>query len=146
MQGMTNLIQKDTGDGTILILPWAYSAITQGTWAFSISTGYAYNSFLYNSSAAESDQIDYKVYLSKGAWNVTIEAYLGATGADVQILIDSVLVGQVLLYAGTTKLARLTTQPFNISTTGLKTLSLKALSSGYGLATYLYSILLQRAN
>jgi hypothetical protein len=144
-QGTTNLIQKDTGDGTILILPWNYSGITQGTWAFSISSSFCYFGVFCNTSATLNDQIDYKVWMSKGAWSLMMEVYCDTHGPILDILIDSIPVAELYLYDQGTGYNRRSTQSFNIATTGLKTLSIKLAGTVTAYYLYCYSILLQRA-
>jgi hypothetical protein len=134
-QSTTNLIHKDTGDGTILILPWAYSAITQGTWIWGSSSSYYWAGFWYNSSNAIGDQIDYKVYLSKGQWNVAWGGPETGSNCPITLLLDSVVktscepnsAGGIVVGFK---------EPLYVPTTGLHTLSFKA--SPMGITGYYY--------
>lgn len=131
--GNTNIIAKDMGEGSITILPWAYSGITQGTWAFLINSAYSYNGYWYNSTAAVNDQIDYKVWLSKGHYAVGLLTQVGTTLAQTQVLWNGVLVGAIDPYAPSSNaLMEWLGLPnlLEATSTGLGTLSLKALT-GY---------------
>lgn len=151
MQGMTDLIQKDTGDGSTLILPHNYSGITQGTWTYLISPGYMYNFIWYNTSNAVGDQIDYQIWLSKGIWKVSAELLEHVNGAIANVVIDGTPYASLDVYraATLTHVWQGITNDIYLPTTGLKTLSLKvtgrhASSGGYMFAYY--SIRLTRAN
>ena len=85
---LTNKIEKDTGEGTIMFQPWAYSSITQGTWVVGVNTSYTYNGYYYNSSNSLADQIDYKAWLSKGYYALVLEAEIGSSLGIVGILLD----------------------------------------------------------
>lgn len=150
-QGMTNLIHKDTGDGTILILPWNYSSITQGTWSIVISSAYWYNAYFFNSSNALNDQIDYKIYVPRGTYTVSFLGLIANYGY-IGLLLDSVLVAALDTYGSSTVicgLGRAWPDPIFVSTTGVHTLSFKIIGSGVLGATYYFlptHLLVQRAN
>jgi len=121
------LIHKDTGDGLIIILPWAYHSITQGTFAYSASTAEYFNGGYYNSTNAEGDQIDYKVWLSKGVWQLSLgfcNSYVYS--AMYLILLDSVLQGQIDPYDCRGMYWGGMNGPLYVPSTGIHTLSLKA--------------------
>jgi len=145
-QGTTNLVHKDTGDGTIVIFPWAYSSITAGTWVASVSASYNFNGFYYNSSNAINDQIDYKAYLTKGVWSTTlIVPNVGNMGkvhllldSDTQSVLEPHTIGSLVIGFP---------NALYVPTTGLHTLSFLC-KMGYGGYSYFYSqfIVLKRAN
>jgi hypothetical protein len=147
MQKNINIVSKDTGDGLITILPWAYSAIIQGTWTFSINSAYYYLGIFYNSTNAVNDQIDYKVWLTKGQWQMSLGIGLNLSGsACIQVLLDSVAQGQIDPYSCSGAYYMGINGLINVTSTGLKTLSLLA-KQGIGGNAYVgfNSIVLERA-
>jgi hypothetical protein len=144
---LTNLKQRDTGDGTILIMPWAYSGITQGTWVFGISSSQYYNGYFYNSSNAVNDQIDFKVWLSKGCYAVSLMVPYNTGMGSINLLLDSVHKSSIEPYADNGQVVGFPDLLY-INTTGLKTLSLKVKTGGYAgnIGILLNAIRLTRVN
>jgi hypothetical protein len=125
------------GEGLITMLSEHYTGFTQGTWAAFMSTLQMHNYYIYNSTNAQNDQIDFKVYLAVGTYTFSL---LGANGnlAIVSILIDGVSVGTIDQYdAGGqayNKLQQVT--GISITTAGLKTISLKAATRNAGATSW----------
>ncbi|HLA37013.1 MAG TPA: hypothetical protein VJZ02_00935, partial [Candidatus Brocadiales bacterium] len=126
-----------SGEGHLTILPWAYNAIVQGTWAFNVDVNQATANSFYNSTAANLDQLDYKIYLAPGTYSLSLLGLKSSNRGIIDILLDSISVGTMDTYAASTvqnnvaSLAGIT-----VSTGGLKTLSVKvngknASSTGY---------------
>lgn len=136
-QNLINRLQKQAGNADILIWGFAYNTQTAGTWAITYDANFLYAGYIYNSTNAINDQIDYKVYLSEGDYTVTQELRMGTTRAIVGLLIDGTLVSAMDTYQSSTINSKMTyPNPIHISTTGLKTLSYKILgqngsSTGY---------------
>lgn len=136
-QGLTTKLIPNSGEGTILIWPWNYNGITQGTWPIYITASQLYNTYLYNSTQTDSDQIDYKVYLTQGLYGLKLLYMSLSTGGICDILIDNVSVRTIDMYSSVSTYNRLGGIPiFEITSPGLKTLSLKvdgknALSTSY---------------
>ena len=145
-QGTTNLVHRDTGDGSILIWPWAYSSVTAGTWVFGISSAYNYYGFLQNSGTAN-DQIDYKVWLSKGYWNVALATPAHASMGIISLLLDSTVEASLEPVSSGSIISGFKRDIY-VSTTGLHTISLKVTIGGTSGTSYCYVqyILLTRAN
>jgi len=142
-QGLTNLTQTDIGEGTILIFPWAYSSITQGTWALSVTTTYIHNYIYYNSSNAIGDQIDYKLILSAGDYTIALYGYQAATLGAVNLSLDSVIFGTIDFYGAEAHGAW--NVGFNVLTTGIHTLSVTTkLGHGGNNNVFAYFFLIRR--
>jgi hypothetical protein len=150
-QETTNLIHKDTGDGTILIWPWAYSAVVAGTWTWTASSSYSYNGYWINTSNALNDQLDYRVWLSKGIWIFALQCIWTTSGPRLGVYIDDVLTTSIDTYNGGTGQTIEVAAPYDllITTTGLKKMSVKVIgrhpSCGYYYA-YMSHIILRRMN
>jgi hypothetical protein len=117
----------EIGEGHISILPFNYSSVIQGTWALVNESSQAFNYYLYNSSNAQNDQIDFKVYLAAGTYTFKELIHKTSDSAILTLLIDGISQGTIDHYDGSGAyniLASIT--GIVISTPGLKTLSLKA--------------------
>jgi len=134
------------GEGHITIFPWNYSDITQGTWAWSSSSGqYFYGDISNGGSHANGDRLNYKVYLDAGTYTFTV---LGCKDGDTGILdflIDEVSKGTADTYGATANNSLFTVSGVVIATPGIKTLSLKvsgknASSGGYYMYLTMISI------
>ena len=124
-QSTKNIEQSDSGDGSILIFPWAYSAIAQGTWAFATTDTIAYNGYFYNTSNAQGDQLNFKVWLSKGTYGVTVKVYDGASRCFLSLLYESNHISMHDAYGSGYQRRVTFPHPIGVSTSGLKTISLK---------------------
>jgi hypothetical protein len=145
-QGLTKLIQPDYGEGTITILPWAYSTITAGTWTVAISSAYVPNFTFYNSSNAINDQINYKVTLAAGAYEVIVVGFQTTSVASVNVLLDNVSVGFFDMYGASSANGKWTIG-LSVLTTGIHTLSLVARTGlGGSNAIYFHGIIFRRIN
>jgi len=128
------------GEGHISLMPWNYSAITAGTWVWQASANQAFYGSYNNSSNAQNDQIDYKVYLDVGTYTFTNLTILDTSRAIITLLIDGGSVGTVDCYAATAYNSIKSISGIAITTAGLKTISMKA-ASRHASATqwYIYS-------
>ncbi len=145
MQGNKNITHKDTGDGLITIMPWAYSSVTQGTWAIATNVSYYWNGVFYNSTNAAGDQINYKVWLTKGVWQCSMGVLPSYTSAaNITVQLDSVYQGQMDYYNSSAYWQGIN-GPVVATSTGLHTLSLIA-QKGVANAAYIAitSIVLER--
>jgi len=130
-------IAGQAGEGHIVILPSSYSAINQGTWAWVQSAAHLFNAYWNNTSAADADEIDYKVYLAKGTYTLAVLGGDGPSLGIIDIDIDGVEVASFDLYdAGWTVFQMDTQASISIAAAGLKTLTLRVdgkngSSSGY---------------
>jgi len=114
------------GEGHITILPWNSSVITQGTWEAVLSSERVNYYYFRNSSNAQNDQIDYKVFLAAGTYTLRIVTATSAAYAIITILIDGVSIGTIDLYsAATVNYVLKSLTEISISLAGLKTLSFK---------------------
>ncbi len=124
------------GEGHICVGPHAYSGITAGTWAFAASGSTWYGGHWANSSAADNDQIDYKVWLDVGTYSFAALHFKAASYGILDLIIGSSQ-GTIDMYNGSTTFQNVSTiSSITVTTAGLKTVSLKAngknaSSSGY---------------
>ncbi len=128
---------KDSGGGHITIALHAYSSVVQGTWAYILNNAQFCRGYYNNSSDADGDQLDYKVYLSKGTYSLALLVRTGSQRPILEFLVDGVSVGTLDMYsAGQVYNVVLTLTDIVISKSALSTLSLKvngqhASSTGY---------------
>jgi len=128
MQGYSaGLFTPKVGEGHISIWPWHYSAVIQGTWAFTLQASALWYGYLDNTSSTQNDQLDYKVYLDIGTYSLAFVGIRNTNRAILTFLIDTVSIGTIDLY-GALSYAYLYPQITNIAITtrGIKTLSVKA--------------------
>jgi len=131
------VLQTQRINDHITILPWNYSSITQGTFAFYMDPNQAMQVLFNNDvSSANGDQINYIVGFEAGTWTFNL---LGATinnSGILDILIDGVSIGTQDWYTAATTynvIKNITGISIN---TGVKMVSLKingknAFSSSY---------------
>ncbi len=126
----------DLGEGHITILPWNYSAITQGTWVFWATSGQWAGYTFENSTQAQNDQIDYQVYLVAGTYTFVLLAYHQTNSAILTLLIDAASVGTIDTYGAGLANQRSTITSISVTTAGLKTVSFKAATKNASSSSY----------
>ena len=88
---------EDVGEGHITIVPHAFDSVTKGDWILSTNTSQVLNGFIANSggspAAADLDRINYKVFLAKGTYTVSILTVNNTDEAILDLLIDGVSKG-----------------------------------------------------
>jgi hypothetical protein len=114
------------GEGHITILPWHYSAIIAGTWAFNADGAAIYYGYWRNSSSDDSDQVDYKVYLDAGTYTITYCGLVHTTMGILDTEIDEVSQGTLDWYGATARNVLKSITGIVIATAGLKTLGVLA--------------------
>jgi len=115
------------GEGHITIFPWFYSAIIQGTWVFSVDSNQIFYYYYYNSSNAQNDQLDFKVYLAAGTYTFKLLHVKDATFAIATLLINGVSKGTIDFVAGGWTYNQISSiTNISITTSGIKTVSIKA--------------------
>lgn len=117
----------DIGEGHLTFMPWAYNGVIQGTWVLTVSTSYFLYGYFSNSTAANGDQISFMAYLSAGTYTFAIIISKSTTSPILDLLIDGVSKGTLDLYNSPTIYNQmLKISSISITTSGLKTISLKA--------------------
>jgi len=117
----------DQGEGHITVLPYSYSAIIQGTWVIYTAATQILYSALYNSTIAQNDQLDFKIYLAAGTYTFRVAALRDNNRGILSLLFDTVSQGTVDLYnAGSESNFFGDITGIVVATPGLKTVSLKA--------------------
>jgi len=126
----------DSGQGPVVIWPWAYKTVVQGTWELVSNSDYFSAKGWYNSSLNNGDEIHYNVYLAAGTYRIWL-VYVRYTDRGIlDIYVDDTEVASFDMY-GSSSQCEITSDSGNtISTSGLKTIKLKvdgqnASSSGY---------------
>lgn len=115
------------GEGHISIIPISYNSIGQGTWVIFTWTSQALNLLFYNSTAADGDNISYKVYLDAGTYTLAFFSAYSPDAAIVDFDIDAVEVASFDCYAaGDTPNQRDIQTGIAIASAGLKTLRMRA--------------------
>jgi len=79
------------GYQSVLLLPFFYDSIIQGTWSMFSSASHYGNEYTHmkNTSNTDGDGIKYKVYLAKGTYTLQIYGLKGADGGIADIYIDN---------------------------------------------------------
>lgn len=116
------------GEGHILILPWAYNSIGQGTWVLGgVSANYLFQGGLwYNSTKADLDNISYKVYLSIGTYTLRLYGRTANDHGIVDIDLDADEIASFDGYsAGVVDIVAFSKTGIVVSIAGLKTLKLR---------------------
>jgi hypothetical protein len=116
------------GQGHITILPWHYSGITQGTWVF-LADSAQIGTFIFtnNTTHAQNDRIDYKVYLAAGTYTFSVLCETHPGSPIITLLFDEASQGTVDLYsASQTRNVIKTITGIVVATAGLYTVSIKA--------------------
>jgi len=114
------------GEGHITILPHAARDAPQGTWTFHPlpGSGFFLNGYLYNSTHANGDRVNYNVFLDAGTYTINVLGRLGSDAGIMEVLMDGISLGMYdwfYVFSDQTWISFL-----GINTTkGLKTLSLK---------------------
>lgn len=137
MQGYTDKYTPMVGEGHISIFPWHYSAITQGTWVWSVDASEAYYGYFINSSSNQNDRIDYNVYLDVGTYTCAFLTIVYTDEAIITLLIDGGSVGTVDCYGDLAYNQLKSVTGIVITTAGLKTLSVKAASKHASSSDYI---------
>lgn len=134
-----------TAGGGLPILPWFYDSVVQGTFINFASPGYLMGGFLYNSSFADQDQVNYKLWLGAGTYTFKLLHATSTTHGILKILIDAAEVASFDTYGPASYNKVSTATGINISTTGIKTISLKVdgknpSSSGYYMSVSAFTL------
>lgn len=139
---------NELGEGHISIIPWAYGAVTQGTWVLARVTLQVINGWFTNSSNAINDQIDYYAYLAVGTYTLVLLHATSSDGGIITILLDTVSKGTIDCYSASVTYNLVnSTISFAVTTPGLKTLSFNMATknvSSSGYKTWLSTISLFR--
>lgn len=129
--------------GHINIIPTAYSSITQGTWVTSISSTQFLNGSFLNSSSANGDRINYKVYLAAGTYTFNLFCITSANAGIIDVSLDgySSSEGTIDLYSGSTvKNVTKTIPGITVSESGLVDLSIKLNGKNGSSSNYIASL------
>ncbi len=127
------------GSGHMTILPHAYSSITAGSWALLIDSLQIWNGVFYNTTDADADRVNYKVYLTAGTYTFNVTCVTTSLYGILDVSIDgfSTSEGTIDMYsASTVRNVIKTITGITVSNSGLVDLSLKindknASSGGY---------------
>lgn len=127
------------GGSNILIFTFFNLSVTQGTWAIFAHASYWSGWGTYNSSNAQNDMVNFKVFLNAGTYTFKLMHAKFNSGAIATILIDGVSVGTIDTYASATTYNNISAVTgITIASSGLKTLSIKlATRNGSSIGWYL---------
>lgn len=117
-------VTNDIGEGHISIFPPSYSA-TSGTWGFSAQSSTYLGWYFVNSSKADGNYIEYKVYLAVGTYTFLLVSPKNTDGGKVDVYFDASKLGTINLYnASLVWNQRSTITSISVTTPGIKTLKL----------------------
>lgn len=114
--------------GHITIMPHAYSSITAGTWALISNPSQLWNGFIWNSTTADGDRINYKVYLAVGTYTFSLLCATANSYGILDVSLDgfSTSEGTLDLYTASTVFnVTKTITGITVAASGLVDLSLK---------------------
>jgi len=145
LDGVTSAIQtqlntKQAGEGHISIFPFNYSAIVQGSWAFSaISGSWGAHIFDNNSTPVIGDALDFQVYLAAGTYSLSV-LYRKTTAAGIVEFYnttDANSIGTIDAYAAAATNNNLTTlTSYAVATSGLKTIRMRSTTKNASSSNY----------
>lgn len=93
---------KDVGEGHITILPFAYFNIVQGTWAISPVAPQGLSITILNTSSANNDSIQWRVFLAAGTYTLCFFTITTDGRAILDVDIDAAEVASFDCYSGAT--------------------------------------------
>ena len=120
-----------SGADHVVLFPWNYHIITQGTWATGFSAAYVYQTVLYNTSNAQNDGFLWYCSLAAGTYSMVLYFSRGTYGT-AHVYIDDKEVVTFNLAGSADPDARLTADDIVVTEGGLKTIAIKAASSTSG--------------
>lgn len=126
MQGYAGKYISKMGEGHISIWPHAYSAVVAGTWATAMNALQIMYGYFYNSSNANLNEVDYKIFLDGGTYTFRVCCYTATNGAIMDVLLDTVSKGTIDTYsAAPTYNVLKSITGIVVTTPGIKTLGIK---------------------
>jgi len=117
-----------------------YKSIIAGTAAVTIESRLRYNFFIYNTSTALNDEIEYEIYAKSGKRTLELAGFTAEYGGIVSIYLDDILQGEIDLYTASETLN--TTKTLAIAVVGSKVHSLRIKVSGQNVASTGYYLVL----
>lgn len=134
-QDAINYVSSQSGRFTLQ--PLDHESVTQGTWVGGTHTTQQYNHYMFNSSQSDGDQIDYKAYMTKGTWKCRVLGTTNTTHGIFDIKVNGTTVHTIDGYsAANTFNVRDTSSEFNITSDGLKTISVVINGKNASATTY----------
>ncbi len=133
MQDHSKKYSIDYGSGVTIVPPWAYNSITQGTWTLVSASGHIFYFYWGNDTTnAQNDQVDYKVYLSKGTYQFDCWYRKGADRGICSLLIDTVSQGTQDMGGVAAAMQLWTISNIVIAASGIKNVALKVTDKSAG--------------
>jgi len=112
--------------GRVEILPYAYSAAGQGTWALIINAAYLFCGYIWNSTHTDGDNISYDIYLDAGTYTLCVLHSTINNCGIIDVDIDATEVDSFDCYsAGAVVNVKTTQTGIVIASAGRKTLKLR---------------------
>ena len=127
----------DPGEGHVNIDPYAINATIQGTWAVAIDPVCWQNGNLGNfASHAINDEVNYKIYLAKGTYNLSVLFYRADNRGILTFSTEDGTLGTVDMYGVSAPNIRGTITGIVVPNSGIKTLSVKIASKNGASSNY----------
>ena len=116
-----------------------YDMKHQGTWVYYIHDGQAFQFIFYNTSGAQNDEIDYRIFAKEGTRTFQVFSTKGQNSGIASVYLNGVLQGTIDLYNATEIMNQLNTLPFTVTSTDFHTVKIKMesknpSSGGYSIA------------
>ena len=127
----------DVGEGHIVIFPYFYNTIGQGTWALNYYSQNIFGTGFFNTTFADGDNLTFEVYLAAGTYTLRMIHAKQTNSCILDIDIDAAEVASFDTYADPISYNEIATQTaINVAAAGLKTITIRvdgknASSSGY---------------
>lgn len=91
---LQSYVDSNMGQGNITLMPFAPTAIIQGVWALIINANQFHNGWISNTSNANGDELNFRVFMSAGTYDVKLFALRALSQAICEIRIDGNFVAQ----------------------------------------------------
>ena len=108
------------GNGNVVLMPFSYESIGQGTWGIVADAGQFTENLFYNSSNADGDNISYKAELSAGTYTLDLFGKTHTAYAIVDISIDGTVAATFDLYGVNTDNVRQRETDIVVASSGVK--------------------------
>ena len=123
------IISGDTSSGAaghITIMPPSYSTVIQGTWAWTSNTNQWCGGYFGNTSHADGDELNYKVYVSPGTYTISLCTLKNSDHGIIKVYLDGTLILTYDCYAAVVTYNQIgSATGIIINDPGIKTLKIK---------------------
>lgn len=133
---VVTIYPAEAGEGHIVLFPWFYDSIGQGTWGYVFAADYVYQAMFQNSTHADGDNFSLKAYLAAGTYTLKVTVERNTNRGILDVDVDGVEVASFDMYGALDTNHIFTETGIVIARSGVKTIKFRidgknALSSTY---------------